>query len=53
MVMGLMDYYDHDEREVKRMLHSSGPKRIYMAYQGACRQNDTGDEDKAEEDEDV
>ena len=33
MVMDLVGYYDHDEREVKRMLHSSGPERIYMADQ--------------------
>ena len=31
VVMDLADYYDHDEREVNRMLHSSGPKRNYMA----------------------
>jgi hypothetical protein len=36
MVMDLMDYYDYDEREVKRMLHSSGPERIYMADQVDC-----------------
>ena len=27
----LADYYDHDERETNRMLHSSGPERRYMA----------------------
>ena len=29
--MDLADYYDHDERELNRMIHSSGPERIYMA----------------------
>ena len=27
----LADYYDHDEREINRMIHSSGPERRYMA----------------------
>ncbi len=32
VVMDLLaDYYDHDERELNRMIHSSGPERIYMA----------------------
>ena len=31
VVMDLADYYDHDERELNRMIHSSGPERIYMA----------------------
>ncbi len=31
VVMDLADYYDHDERELNHMIHSSGPERIYMA----------------------
>jgi uncharacterized membrane protein YgcG len=31
----MMDYYDHDERERKRMHHSSGPVRIYRAGGGS------------------
>ncbi len=31
--MDLADYYDHDEREINRMMHSSGPERRYMADQ--------------------
>jgi len=31
VVMDLADYYDHDERELNRMIHSSGPERMYMA----------------------
>ncbi len=27
----MMDYYDHNEREWKKMHHSSGPVRIYRA----------------------
>ncbi len=26
--MNLADYYDRDERELNRMIHSSGPERI-------------------------
>jgi hypothetical protein len=57
MVMDLVDYYDHDEREVKRMLHSSGPDRIYMADQKDCggRADEVGacDEGKEVEDADI
>ena len=31
--MDLADYYDHDEREMNRMMHSSGPERRYMVDQ--------------------
>ena len=31
----MMDYYNHDERERKRMHHSSGPVRIYRAGGGS------------------
>ena len=34
VVMDLADYYDHDERELNRMIHSSGPERMYMADPG-------------------
>ena len=48
VVMDLADYYDHDEREVKRMLHSSGPERNYMADKetsGGHADEDDGDRD--------
>ena len=46
--MDLADYYDHYEREVKRMLHSSGPERNYMADKetsGGHADEDDGDRD--------
>jgi hypothetical protein len=56
MVMDLVDYYDHDEREVKRMLHSSGPERIYMADQedsgGHADDDGAGVEESKEEGKD-
>ena len=56
MVMDLVDYYDHDEREVKRMLHNSGPERIYMADQedsgGHADDDGAGAEESNEEGKD-
>ena len=51
VVMDLVDYYDHDEREVKRMWHSSGPERIYMADQEDCggRADEDGAVDEGKE----
>ena len=52
VVTDLADYYDHDEHEVKRMLHSSGPERIYMADQeDSGRHADGNREDEGNEEE--
>ena len=52
VVTDLADYYDHDEHEVKRMLHSSGQEWIYMADQEDSGGHADGDrEDKGNEEE--
>ena len=51
VLMDLADYYDHDERELNRMMHSSGPERRYMADQ-ADSGGRGGDEGKHDEGKD-
>ena len=51
VVTDLADYYDHDEREINRMIHSSGPERRYMADQ-ADSGRPGGDEGKDDEGKD-
>ncbi len=54
MIIDLVDCYDHDdEREVTRMLHCSGPERIYMMENQDCggraEEDGVGDEGKEED----
>ena len=51
----LADYYDHDECEMNRMMHSRGPERRYMADQanssGGRENEEEGKEDEGKDDE--
>ncbi len=50
MVTDLADYYDHDERELNRMIYSSGLERMYMAdpHDGGDNIDERRDREKTE-----
>jgi hypothetical protein len=50
--MDLADYYDHDEREMNRMMHSSGPERRYMVDQANSSRGREEEEEEEEEGKD-
>ncbi len=50
--MDLADYYDHYGRKINRMMHSSGPKRRYMAIkQTVAVEVEKGKDDEGKDDE--
>ena len=49
--MDLADYYDHDEREMNRMMHSSGPERRYMVDQANSSRGREEEEEEGKDDE--
>ncbi len=49
--MDLADYYNHDEREMNRMMQSSGPERRYMVDQANSSGGGGEDEEEGKDDE--